>query len=74
MPRRHVGRRPKCDDESEHDGVANVSVQAFGLEWCVLVFLAAKVEPDLPESKQIEVINDERGQEHRDPSEPEETQ
>ena len=70
---RHVGRRPKCDEESKHNGVANVPVQAFGLELCVLILLAAKVEPDLTESKQIEVIDDERGQQHGDPSEPEET-
>ena len=57
MPSRHVGRRPESDDESKHNGVANVSVEASGLELYVVVLLVAKVEPDLSESKQIEVID-----------------
>lgn len=74
MPSRHGGCCPESDDESKHNGMANVTVQTCSLEFYMVVFLVAKVEPDLSKSKQIEVINHERGQQHGDPSEPEETQ
>jgi len=52
--------------------VAKVSVKASGLKFHVVKCLVAKVKPDLPQSKQIEVLDDKRGKQHSDPSEPEE--
>lgn len=74
MARRHVWGRPECDDESRHNRVADISVEAAGLECYVMVLLVSQMEPDLPESEQVEVIDHERGEQHGGPSDPEKSE
>jgi len=51
MPDRHVGRCPERDNEPEHDGMAQVRVEARSLELDVVVLPIMKMLPDLPKAK-----------------------
>lgn len=74
MPGCHMRRRPGTDDQPKHQGMANITVEAFRFELDVMVILVRQVEPDLAEPEQVEVVDDERGKQYSAPSEPEENQ
>ena len=66
---RHVGRGPKCDDEAEHERVPDDLVhRALGERW-MRVFATLKMQPDLSQAEEIEVIDDERGDQDQRPAE-----
>src|SRR5438105_3064386 len=69
---RHVGRGPEGDDEAEHYGMADDLVEKDRPESEVRVLLPALIQIDLPESEEVEVVYEERADEHQRPAEEEE--
>src|SRR5947209_7348144 len=69
---RHARRGPERDDEAEHDGMADDLVEKDSPESEVRVLAPALVHVDLPESEEVEVVDEERADEHQRPAEEEE--
>src|SRR5690606_20374767 len=68
MGNRHQRSSPECDEESEVQWMPHKSVEKWHPEWQISVWLASEVEPGLPQSKQVEVINEEGADEDDSPT------
>src|SRR5437588_9716554 len=69
---RHARRGPERDDEPEHDGMADDLVEKDRPESEVRVLPPALIHVDLPESEEVEVVYEERAEEHKRPADEEE--
>src|SRR5262245_17198813 len=68
----HDRRGPKCNDESQQQGMAHDFVEQWHLEFDRRVLPFCEMQVDLAQAKEIEVIDQERAHEHLCPTEPEE--
>src|SRR2546423_836949 len=69
---RHARRGPERDDKAEHDRVADELVKKDRPESEVRVLAPALIQVDLPESEEVEVVNEKRAEEHKRPADEEE--
>src|SRR5579872_6577811 len=67
----HEGRRPEGDDEAKVDGMPHHPVQPRRLEVGTVKIAAPGVRPDLPQSEQLEVIDEESRDQQQGPADPE---
>ena len=63
----HRGRRPESEDEAEVEGMADVVVKSGRLKAHRPVFQPFQMQIDLPEPKEIEVV-DQEGADQYDPT------
>ena len=67
----HRRCRPEGEEKAEHDRMTDPAIEEGGLELDRRVRLAGKGEEDLPQSEQVEVIDQKRREKHDGPSGPE---
>lgn len=72
MPGAHQWDRPESDEQAEHERVADEAVEAACHEGNRLVVAPAKVEIDLPQPEEIEVIDEEGRKQRESPAKGEE--
>src|SRR6476619_47900 len=67
----HDRRRPHAEDEAEVDGVAHVAVEERRPEFRLRDLAACKAREHLAQAEQLEVIDEEGGEEQYAPAQPE---
>ena len=67
----HRRRGPESDQEACHHGMTDITVKAKRFEFNRAIWKPRRKEIDLPKSEQVEVVDQECGQEHDRPPEPE---
>src|SRR5262245_502047 len=69
MARGHNRRRPEGDDEAEVDGVSRQLVEQWCLETRLQPRFPGKIQDDLLQPEQLEMVDQERAQKHDKPAE-----